>query len=253
MYKIAICEDNDDDVTYFKKMIEAVDVLDKNELGIYSFSSGEQFCFSDWIAYDLVIIDIQLGEEGKMNGYKTAMKLREIDSNFLLVFCSGSVMPFCDSYKANPYRYLRKGLADHIMIDEMREIMLEVKRRKALPGIFCKLSSKEKIKVYPKSIIYIAKGRNCSEVHITKELMEKYSVPVLKCSMKLDEINDTFDEACDFIRPHNSYIVNMSCIVSVNDNVLEFQNGEKLKCSKSKTKEFNRVFARYLTAKYARK
>ena len=30
MYKIAICEDNSDDVTYLKKMIETVHVVDKN-------------------------------------------------------------------------------------------------------------------------------------------------------------------------------------------------------------------------------
>ena len=252
MYKIAICEDNSDDVTYLKKMIETVHVVDKNDMRVYSFSSGEQLCISDWIAYDLVIIDMQLGK-GKMNGYETAVKLREIDSNFLLVFCSGSVQPVSDSYKVNPYRYLEKEITGHVMAAELREIMSEVRRRKELPGILCKLSSKEKIMVYPRSILYIAKGRNCSLVHITQDLLEQYKISALKCSMKLEEIRDILNESCGFTRPHSSYLVNMFYIISMNDTVLQLVNGEKLKCSKSKIKDFNQAFAGYLAAKYAGK
>lgn len=252
MYKIAICEDNSEDITYLKKMIEATDVLDKNDLQIYDFSSGEEIFLSNWISYDLVIIDMQLGV-GKMSGYETAQKLREIDNDFLLVFCSGSVRPFSDSYKANPYRYLEKGIADDTMADELRAIMAEVKRRKAMPGVLCRLSIKEKIMVYPREILYIVKGRRGSWVHITGEMAEQYVSPALKCDMKLEEINNIFNEASGFTRPHSSYIVNMSYIEAVSDNTLLLANKERIKCSRSKIKEFDLAFTAYMSAKYTRK
>lgn len=252
MYKIAICEDNSDDITYLRKMIEMTDVLDKNDLQIYNFSSGEEIFLSNWISYDLVIIDMQLGA-GKMSGYETAQKLREIDSNFLLVFCSGSVQPFSDSYKANPYRYLEKGMADDIMADELRAIMAEVKRKKEIPCILCRLSIKEKIIVYPRSILYIEKDRRGSLVHIKGESAEQYASPVLKCDMKLEEINTIFNEACGFTRPHSSYIVNMAYIDSFAGDMLQLANKENLKCSRSKVKEFDMAFTRYLSGKYAGK
>lgn len=250
MYKIAICDDSQSDIDYLKKIIEMTDIIDKKELRIYPFLSGEQLCFSEWKTYDLVIMDMKLGGPDKMSGYEAAMKLREIDENFLLVFCSGSVRPFSDSYKARAYRYWQKEVIGDCTIDEMKEVMQELKRRKEMPGILCNISSKEMVMVYPQSIFYVSKVRNGSEVHITEELAEQYSTSVLRCSMDLNNIQETFENVDAFIRPHDSYIVNMSYIVSVGKNEMRLVNNEILTYSKSKARDFKQAFIWYTASKY---
>ena len=247
MYKIAVCEDDSNYSEYLKKTIIAANVLDEKNINFSCFLSGEELLFSTQLHFDLVIMDIQLNG---MNGFETAMKLRKLDNHFVLVFCSGPVTPFYESYKANPYRFLKKGISDENMIAEMKEILTEVKKRKQMPNIFCKSSSKEVIKVYPESILYISRFRNFSEVHITGELAEHYEETVLRSGMKLNEIHQILDEECGFARIHNSYLVNMFYITSLDPLGLQLANGERLTCSRARVKEFQCLFAQYAAAKY---
>ena len=83
MYKIAICDDDKQYIEYLKAVISENPIVIRQELLFYDFYSGEQlFLYPTW-DFDLVIIDIQM--QG-MDGYETAMKLREVDHKFLLIF-----------------------------------------------------------------------------------------------------------------------------------------------------------------------
>ena len=144
MYKIAVCEDDSNYSEYLKNTIIAANVLDEKNINFSCFLSGEELLFSTQLHFDLVIMDIQLNG---MNGFETAMKLRKLDNHFVLVFCSGPVTPFYESYKANPYRFLKKGISDENMIAEMKEILTHKMSISFLPNDNNKLTYEEADKI----------------------------------------------------------------------------------------------------------
>ncbi|MBD5458693.1 MAG: response regulator [Lachnospiraceae bacterium] len=247
MYKVAICEDDKDYIEYIKKIILKTNIVDESSLLFYDFYSGKQLCMSLNFDYDLVILDMQMEE---MDGYETAMKMREVDRNFLLVFCSGVIQPFPLSYKANPFRYLLKEYTDDEMINEMAEVIMEMKEKKQEPFIICQTKSKEKIRVYPESVTYISKYKEYSIIHIIGKLAESHPGENLRVALKLNDVHKIFNEGCGFVRAHNSYIINMSYIVSIESHYIKLTTGEYLSFSRARSSEFKRVFAEFVAAKY---
>lgn len=248
MYKIAICEDDSKYIEYLKKIILSTKLVTQSELLFYGFCSGEQLFLHPEFDFDVVILDMQMD---KMDGYETAMNLRMADKKFLLVFCSGVVKPTSTSFKANPFRYLLKSFSDEEMISEMAEIVEEMKARKNYPYVMCKYTSgKDQIRVYPESILYIAIRHESCEVFAFGKLKESYPNEVLRVSMSLNELEKIFDEKCGFVRAHNSYIINMSYIVHTSRHTVRLIDGTELTISRSRSKEFQRAFAKFVSAKY---
>lgn len=247
MYKIAICEDDTEYAEYLKRLIIATNLVDAGSMTFLEFASGEQICMNAGLDFDLVIMDMQMAE---MDGYHTAMKLREKDRSFLLVFCSGVRKPVPLSFKANPFRYLLKECPEEEMLSEIAEIIHEMKFKKKEPYIIGQTKSRERIKVYAESVIYVSKKRGFCEAHITGRLAETYPGETLRINMKLDEIHDIYHEGCGFVRAHDSYIVNMAYIASLDLHGISLTNGENLTYSRARAKEFKQAFARFAAAKY---
>ena len=248
MYKIAICEDNKDYIEVLKKLILSTNIVDKNMLQFFNFISGEQLVYEQKIDFDLVIMDIQLA---KMDGYETAMTLRKMDSNFLLVFCSGVFMPVPKYFKANAFRYLDKSASLEDMRNEMTAIMKEMVARKDQPYVMCKYGrGKDQIRVYAESILYIEKRHGGSTIIPHGRLKEEYPTEILRTNLDLTSLEEIFEEAHNFVRLHNSYLVNMAYIMGVTKESIELIDGTILNVARSKSKNFHEKFAKYASSKY---
>lgn len=251
MYKIAICDSDKNYLVFLKQIIIATGIINEDKLLFFDFSSSEQLLCSQSLDFDLIIMDLKLK---RMGGFETAMKLRKIDRNFILVFCSGVVCPEIDHFKAGVYRYLLKSFAYDQMVSEMAEVMEEVRQVKEIPYVLCKYSSgKDQIRVFADSILYIAIRNNGSEIFACGELKEQFPKETLRVGMTLNEISEIFSENNGFARAHNSYIVNMEHIVSIKSDSVTLTDGTSLPVSRSKSKEFHQAFEKFAGLKYSRK
>ncbi len=248
MYKIAICEDDKDYIEFLKKLIVSTNIVDTSMLQFHDFISGEQLVYEQKIDFDLVIMDIQLV---KMDGYETAMTLRKMDSNFLLVFCSGVFTPVPKFFKANVFRYLEKSDSQEIMRNEMAAIMKEMVARKDQPYIMCKYGrGKDQIRVYAESVLYIEKRNGGSTIIPHGKLKEAYPTEILRTNKDLNSLEEIFDEAHNFVRLHDSYLVNMTYIMKVMIESIELVDGTTLTVSRARSKNFREKFAKYASSKY---
>ncbi|MDE5909686.1 MAG: LytTR family DNA-binding domain-containing protein [Lachnospiraceae bacterium] len=250
MYKIAICEDDRNYIAFLKKMLLKIEGMNESTVSFYDFFSGEELLFYASLDFDLVILDIQMGD---LNGYETARKLREIDRNMLLVFCTGKVEPAAEHFKVTPYRYLLKRYSDDEMLKEMAEIVGKMKEQKSYPYIMCKYSvGRDRIRVYPESVLYIAIRYGNSEVFACGKLKEHFPNEILRTGMSLNAVYEIFNESCGFIRAHNSYIINMAYIVETGAQSVKLTDGTTLTIARSRSREFQRAFAGFMAAKYKR-
>lgn len=248
MYKIAICDDDKKYIETLKEQIIATNVVSANSLQFYEFHSGEQLLFYPYLDFDVIFMDMQME---KMNGYETAMELRKQDCNFLLIFCSGIVMPLPKFFKANAFRYLDKNDSDEEMLCEMTTILKEMVERKDCPFIMCKHSlGKEQIRVYPESVLYVAIRHADSQIFACGKLKELYPEEVLRTNMNLNSVAEIFDESWGFVRIHNSYIVNMAYIKEISSTSVRLIDETVLSIARSKEKHFRQVFAKFMASKY---
>ena len=248
MYKIAICDDDINYIELLKKTILATNILGNNMLQFYEFECGEHLVYAQNLDYDLVIMDIQLE---KMDGYESAMKLREIDSNFILVFCSGVFMPAPKFFKANAFRYLEKSATKENLQREMAEILKEMIARKKQPYIMCKYSrGKDQFRLYAESVLYIEKSNCGSTIIPYGKLKEVYPTQRLRTTKRLHILEEIFDEEHNFVRLHNSYLANMIYIMRVSGDNVEMIDGTVLTVSRSRKKNFHKKFAEFASSKY---
>ncbi len=73
------------------------------------FSSGEELLAADTSVYDLIILDIFMGEK---TGIATAEELMQRKENAKIIFCSTSNEFAAESYEVNALRYLTKPVAE---------------------------------------------------------------------------------------------------------------------------------------------
>jgi len=248
MYKIAICDDDKKYIDKLKRLIIETHAADTNLLQFYEFQSGEQLLFYPNLDFDVIFMDMQMG---KMDGYETAMELRKQDDNFLLVFCSGVVMPLPKFFKAKAFRYLDKNDSDEEMRKELTAILVEVAERNVSPFIMCKHNlGNEQIRVYAENILYIAIRHLDSQIFPYGKIKETYQNAILRSPLSLNSVANIFDESCGFVRIHNSYIVNMAYIRDISPTAVRLIDNTELSIARSKLKNFQQVFAKFMASKY---
>lgn len=111
MYYIAICEDDAPQRDYEEMLIKRWAKNRKYKITLDSYATAEQFLFSfeDKLPYDLLLLDIQMGQ---MNGMKLAQKLRENNHDAEIIFLTGIPDYAIEGYAVGAARYLLKPVIE---------------------------------------------------------------------------------------------------------------------------------------------
>lgn len=245
MYHVAVCDDDKVFISYIKQIIRKVADIEKCQLKIYEFYSGEELVqnLKRNIRYDLLILDMQLGG---MDGNETARHFRGKYPDVVLAFCSGVCSPTVESFKATPYRYLLKSYSEEKFIEEMQEIFAEVGRKAKEPYIIGHYRNKA-MKVKIKNIMYIENAKRGSRVIVSENCEEAEFLGQILIHEKLAEVSEKFAE---FVFAHRSYIVNIDHVDMIKDNELFLDSGEQLSISRTYHKAFREAFVNNIGDKY---
>lgn len=119
MYRIAICDDDIAYTEYLEKKIK--EVLGKSERSsICKYYSGEEFIDDLELEFDLVFLDMQMGE---IDGITAAIKFRKRNQDAVLVFCTGIQLPQPEFFDVQPFRYLMKNYTENKIDEELKNII----------------------------------------------------------------------------------------------------------------------------------
>uniref|UniRef100_UPI0040574E0D LytR/AlgR family response regulator transcription factor n=1 Tax=Agathobacter sp. TaxID=2021311 RepID=UPI0040574E0D len=126
MYHIAICDDNKEFLDNIKEVIESSPECEPNTM-FYRFRSGDDLLGSLVETYNLIILDMQME---KIDGFDTALGVRRRNTDAVLAFCSGAVMPQPEHFEVQTYHYLLKKVDGEKMQKNISELLMEMKRRR---------------------------------------------------------------------------------------------------------------------------
>lgn len=248
MFRIAICDDDGEFIFYLEKRITAV-LGEYGEAEFFEYHSGRELLFDLYgrPEFDVLFLDVQMPE---MDGNAVAREFREKYYSTMLVFCSGACLPTPETFKVRPYRYLMKQYSDSRFEEELKEVFEHLSKKKESPIVWgC--YDKTRYKLGLDDILYISIAKRGCTLH----LLENSALAGISHEMfNVNKLSELYEDIKDFgfAYAHNSYVVNMKYVRKRNATELELVNGCVLTISRSKGKEFDAAFSRYLSSKYLR-
>ena len=223
MLNIAICDDEKNICSYIeKRTVECLAKADE-EADIKVFYDGSELlqnCRDNPSGFDIIFLDIKMKT---INGVECAKLLRDIGVNSLIVFITSSAEYVFSGYEVKAFRYILKTDLVNAFSRVFGECLLELKK---LNTSFFTVKTSSSVKNIPLSdILYFESNKRLLNVHTKNEVISFYE--------KLDNVEDELKEK-DFIRTHQSYLVNAQKIKSVSKDSALLVNGFSLPVSKSK-------------------
>lgn len=237
MFKIAICDDEKYFVDKIKKYIEEYLMEKEIEYEIATFSSGKELlaCGIDIINYSAIFLDINMNE---IDGISTSKKIREYSQDIYIVFVTAYVSYSLEGYKVGAVRYLLKNNNNlDNSIYECMDAILEKMNYVVEKKLFSFNEGEREVRL--ERLLYIESKLHKLEFHIMEEKLMIYTL--------YDTLNKFEKElgSCDFIRIHQSFLVNLKHISAVTGYKVILNNGQELIIPKARYKDVKNAFISY--------
>lgn len=228
--KIAIVEDHEQTQQKLKQYIlKSAEEMNENVI-IDVFSDGLEFIDQFNLEYNIIYLDIEMEY---MDGMTTAEKIREVDSEVIIVFVTNHSQMAIQGYSVQAMDFLLKPLNHFTFNEHFKKVIKKVNQTEK--SIMLKVSGTVK-RINQNEIKYIE-----SEGHYIDFVTIDNDYNVID---SLKNIEKTLDKH-QFYRCSNSHIVNFDFIDKIDKNTI-YIDDVVIPISRSRKKEFMDQFTEYL-------
>lgn len=229
---IAIIEDSGQELSLLERCLQSYLSSRQVYRVIDTYTSGEAF-LENWPSksYDLVFLDILM--EG-ISGIEVARKIRETDSECLLIFISSSKEYALQGFEVRAFDYLLKPLSEVRFQKTMDLCQNEL--AKHIRYIEVK-ESRTLVKIPLNEIIYTDYYNHYIQIHTAARLIRSYQQfdvfsPLLLCYPQ-------------FLCCYRNCIVNMDHVDSVDKHDFVMENGERVPITRGNRNSIYQQYADY--------
>lgn len=227
--KIAICDDEKHMRQQLSKVLEFQFKRKNVDINLVTYDSGVGLLADDTY-YDLLFLDIEMPE---MDGLQTAKKIREnYNEETKIVFLTSHIENARRAYQVNAHRFLVKDNYEE-ELEECIDSILNIKEHKAKYKVN---NNGNIIEISEDDIFYISSTHNGSEIWLKNS--------VCKSEKFLTEWEKELDSNL-FVRTHISYIVNVSKIDFIKENIVLY-SGDKIIFSRRNKTKIMRMYTQYM-------
>lgn len=155
----------------------------------------------------LALLDIELGPDDPYNGIQTAKMIAGVSPHTICVFLTGYGEYALESFSVHPYDYILKPIHK----EKLNQVLTDILSKRGQTDTNEKIALKCKegtIILYPDTIACIEKQDKRTLIHVGQNVYET--------NYKLSELEEMLPE--QFIRAHNSYIINLARVLMVKSN-----------------------------------
>ena len=237
MFRIAIC---DDEILFTEELKELISgyMMEKGLVfEIDTYSSGEALTGLgiEVVKYTAVFLDINME---KIDGIMAAEKIREVSREIFIVFVTAYVNYSLEGYRLDAVRYLLKGNTNfqNTVNECMDAIMDKLHYTVAKREFDFKEGTKE---VSLERLLYIESKLHKLEFHVMEDDMKIYTM-----YETLNALEDRL-AANEFIRIHQSYLVNIKYIKNVARYKVVLTNGVEFVIPKARYTYVKEQFISY--------
>lgn len=225
MIKCAIVEDEEEFIQILKQYMDSFQKQNNCFIELSIFRNGQEILDSNQ-KFDLIFMDIDMPI---MDGMTAAKKMRELDSQFVLVFITNLANLAIKGYEVNAIDFVIKPLNYFEFSVKLKKVIDIYLKKKSH---YVRFMSNDRVmyRVLCSSITYVEiKGHNIT-VHANTNCIFVYGT--LKSFM--EKLNDD-----KFMLINKYYLVNTIHIVSFDSNssMVILDDGTELQCSRSNKKK----------------
>lgn len=238
MLKIAICDDDYNILIQLERYLFEISKQENLYLDVEVFSDGKLLRkeLSNGTIYDIIYMDIQMKNE---NGITTVQEIRKTDEITLVIYISSYEKYAIELFPLGVFYFIRKPVSK----EEFRRVFLAANRRLIERNVYFTYSYKSnEYKHLQKDIIYFESRGRKIHIHLNNgEIYFFYG--------KLSDVEQkTKDTRGQFIRIHQSYLVNYHHIVAKSRKWVTLSNGETVRISEERQKAFRIHYAQLAEA-----
>lgn len=231
MIHIAIVEDEEKEIEqistllrcYFEEKNEAVDIV--------VFHDGSELIHHYPQELDLICLDIEMKQ---MNGLECAHKIRQQDTDVILLFITNMVQYATEGYAVDAIDFVVKPVQYLFFKDRLERIFnrLQEKKKQIIDIRF----KKETLYLNVHDIVYIETDGKRNIIHLKSHDQ--------LCSQSMQSLERKLQEY-SFFRCHTAYLINLKWIETVGPKSVIIQ-GKVLPVSKYRSKELIKRITNYV-------
>lgn len=235
--KIAICDDDEKDRMLMLRLVSEYLDMHNYHIRIDEYHTGEAFLASNVSEYDLVILDIFMGE---LNGIETAKKLVQDNPNTQIIFCSTSNVYAAESYDVSALRYFIKPISKEKLFGTLDRFFHV---HTSLRTLTYKQNRMDE-SVYLADILWVEADGHRSILHTRKGDIVTRTPFAQIC----DQLKDA-----DFVKPIRYAFVSLQFIASIPTDVLILTDGTEVPISRDQRPAMKKAFSDYKMRKLLQK
>lgn len=224
MIKIAICDDNIEELSRVVKLVEEYIILENKNCEYVVFKNGLELVFAleKGQRFDIYCLDVVMPN---FTGIEVAKEIRLFDENAYIIFLSSSAEFALESYSVKAINYILKPVTKEKLFIAFNEIV-------------------DKIEIFQESSIIIKNSEGVQKILISKivyvEVIRR-NVFYHLISGKVIKSAELFAIVCEkllkhkcFIKTHRSYMVNMRYIDAITNRVITLQTNTSIPIAQGK-------------------
>ncbi len=220
MIRIAICDEEHGFCQRLERYISNYMKNDSISYHIDTFNQGERFAALGigMAQYTVVFLDVKMS---KLDGIDIARKIREISKGIFVVFVTANGNYALEGYKVDAVRYILKGTEN--LQNEINECMHAIIEKLNYQIVRKQFKFSEGTReIALDRLLYIESRLHKLEFHVAEDEMKIYTMYEVLNKVANELEND------NFIRIHQSYLVNLKYIKAVQRYKVILDNGVEL-------------------------
>lgn len=206
MLRIAICDDQTEFTEHLYKLIkESFAKYDYGLAGIQIYQNGHTLLqdYDTGTKFDIIFLDIEMPP---ISGMEVADKIRKMDSDVFLIFVTNFSDFMRASFKVEAFDFLEKPISQE-NIDEV--LTRCIRKYEQQHGHIVVKTNLGMATLYLNHVIYIK-----SDLHYVTFVLLHQKGPI-RSKMTLNEVQQLLHPFQQFIRCHQSYIVNLDYVQEI--------------------------------------
>lgn len=226
-YRIAICDDEQNQIEYITSIVASWSAHEGHGCEIRTFASAEAFLFEyeEDKAYDILLLDVEMKN---INGIELAKRIRKDNNRAEIIFITSHFEFVGEGYEVDALHYLIKPISAEKLTQVLTKAAEKISVEPPSVVISCE---GETVKLYEADIRYVESFLHYIVIHTKdKEYKIKENISVFE-----NRVSD------DFYRVHRSYLVSLKHITRISRTSVNIGNTE-LPLSRGKYDNINRAF-----------
>lgn len=226
IYQIAVCDDQEADRAYLSALVREWAEQNGLFLRIDLFPSAEAFLFhyAENKAYDILLLDIEMGGE---NGVDLAKTIRKGNKRMQIVFVTGYSDYIAEGYEVSALHYLMKPVHREKLFSVLNRAKEKIHYQGRAPLLE---ASGETVRIPLHEIRYLEVNQNYVTIHAERDYTVKKTLKELE--KELDPL---------FFRTGRSFILNVNYIRRVTRTDVYLMDGTCLPLPRGVYDSLNRA------------